>query len=100
MEVIRIIGENTQGVLPKVLSELVRRKVEVNRAFVERSDGKVEMVFEIRNSSLNGKLLHSLRNLQDVISVEYLKEKCICRLELSPEENCQTAFVASLRKDN
>ncbi|MBC7108137.1 MAG: hypothetical protein H5T41_05045 [Methanomassiliicoccales archaeon] len=100
MEVIRIIGENTQGIFPKVLSELVRRKVEVNRAFVERSNGKIEMIIELRNSSLNGKLLHSLRNLQDVISVEYLKEKYICRWELSPEENSQMTFVGPLGKDN
>ncbi|MCQ5375435.1 MAG: hypothetical protein NO474_02400 [Methanomassiliicoccales archaeon] len=98
MEIIRIIGENTQGIFPKVLSELVRRKVEVNRAFVDRSNGKIEMIIEVRNSSLNGKLLHSLRNLQDVISVEYLKEKYICHLELSPGENSQTTFVEPFGK--
>ncbi len=85
MEVIKVVGEDTQSVFPRVLAELVRRKVEVDKAFVGKVNGRFEMIFEVKNSFLNGKLLHAIRNLQDVVSAEFLKESYLCHWKVSPE---------------
>jgi len=84
MEVIKVIGEDTQSVFPRVLAELVRRKVVVDGVFVGKVEGRFEMIFEVKDSFLNGKLLHAIRNLQDVVSAEFLKESYLCHWEVSP----------------
>lgn len=93
MEVIRLVGNDVQGVLSRVLAELVRRKVDVDKAFVGKDQGRVTILLELKSSFLNGKLLHALRNLQDVLSFEYLKEDYFCYWELSPSSGTERVMM-------
>jgi hypothetical protein len=63
MEVIRVVVNDAQGVLTRVLAELVRRKVDVDKAFFGKEDDKVTIIIGIKKSVLNGKLLHALKNI-------------------------------------
>ncbi|MEM2979464.1 MAG: hypothetical protein QW083_03450 [Methanomassiliicoccales archaeon] len=96
MEVLRITGKNTQSIFPRVISELVRRKVELHRVFFHGDDAHVEMIIEVRNSSLNGKLLHALRAIQDVTSADYVENGLGCPWELDPRNELATKFTNSM----
>jgi len=95
MEVIRVIVNDAQGVLSRVLAELVRRKVDVDKAFFGSEDGKVTMIIEVRSTSLNGTLISAVQNLQDVLSAEYLKEDYLCHWELSPSTKSERVLMGT-----
>jgi hypothetical protein len=95
MEVIRLVVNDAQGVLSRILAELVRRKVDVDKAFFGKEHGKVTIIIEVKNAFLNGKLLHALRNLQDVTSAEYLKEDYLCYWEMSPSTKSEHVLMGT-----
>ena len=99
MEVIRVVVNDAQGVLTRVLAELVRRKVDVDKAFFGKEDDKVTIIIGIKKSVLNGKLLHALKNLQDVESVEYLKEDYHCYWDMSPSTDSERVVMGPNGKD-
>ncbi|MDD1773293.1 MAG: hypothetical protein LUQ14_01550 [Methanomassiliicoccales archaeon] len=93
MEVMRLVVNDAQGVLSRVLAELVRRKVDVEKAFFGKEDGKVVMIIEVKSASMNGTLLSALQNLQDVLSAEYLREDYLCHWELSPSMKSERVLM-------
>lgn len=95
MEVIRVVVNDAQGVLSRVLAELVRRKVDVDKAFFGREGGKVTMIIEVRSTSLNGALISAVQNLQDVLSAEYLKEDYLCHWELFPSTKSERVLMGT-----
>ncbi|MGD0056776.1 MAG: hypothetical protein ABSB83_02840 [Methanomassiliicoccales archaeon] len=95
MEVIRLVVNDAQGVLSRVLAELLRRKVDVDKAFFGKEDGKVTIIIEVKNAFLNGVLLYALRNLQDVLSAEYLREDYLCHWELSPSTKSERVLMGA-----
>lgn len=100
MEVIRVVVNDAQGVLSRVLAELVRRKVDVDKAFFGREDEKVTMIIEVRSASLNGTLISAVQNLQDVLSAEYLREDYLCHWELSPSRKTEKVVMGANGADS
>jgi len=84
MEVIKIVGNDSQGLFQRVLVELGRRKINVEKSFMARSRGLMTIIVEAETGNMNGRLLHALMALQDVNSAEYLTEDYFCFWETSP----------------
>lgn len=84
MEVIKIVGNDSQGLFQRVLVELGRRKIAVEKTFMARSKGLITIVVEADTGTMNGRLLHALMALQDVNSAEYVNEDYFCFWESSP----------------
>ncbi|MBI0582986.1 MAG: hypothetical protein ISF22_02030 [Methanomassiliicoccus sp.] len=86
MEVIKIVGNDSPGLFQRVLVELGRRKIEVEKSFMAREKGHIYIIVEAETGSMNGRLLHALMALQDVESAEYLSEDYFCFWETSPSK--------------
>ncbi len=84
MEVIKIVGNDSQGLFQRILVELGRRKLEVNKMFMAKSKGLVTIIIETDTGNMNGRLLHALMALQDVNTAEYLQENYFCFWENHP----------------
>lgn len=84
MEVIKVVGKDSQGFLQRVLVELGRRKIEVEKAFMARSGQLQTIIIEANTGNMNGRLLHALMALQDVNTAEYITEDYFCFWESSP----------------
>ena len=84
MEVIRIVGNESPGLFQRVLVELGRRKIEVDKMFVGRKGNQTTLIIEAKNCKENGRLLHALCSLQDVKSADYLQEDYFCFWGTSP----------------
>jgi hypothetical protein len=84
MEVIKIVANDSQGLFQRILVELGRRKIEVNKMFMARNKGLVTVIIEADTGTMNGRLLHALMALQDINTAEYLKENYFCFWESHP----------------
>jgi len=85
MELIKITGSDSPGLLQRVLVELGRRKLEVRKVFMSREDGQTTIMIEADVGGMNGKLLFALDALTDVVTAEYLKEGAYCLWESKPD---------------
>ncbi|NLT37244.1 MAG: hypothetical protein GXX95_03675 [Methanomassiliicoccus sp.] len=99
MEVIKIVGVDSQGLFQRVLVELGRRKINVEKAFMARSKGQITMIVEAETGGMNGRLLHALMALHDVNSAEYLNEDYFCFWESSPSKGSDYIIACSEDKD-
>ncbi len=81
MEVIQILARDSQSIFQRVFIELVRRKVRVNDAFLHKNDKMVTMIMSISRFSTRGEVMQALRNLEDVLSAEWLEENVECHWE-------------------
>jgi acetolactate synthase-1/2/3 large subunit len=84
MEVIKIVGCDSPGLFQRILVELGRRKIEVEKSFMAREKGKINIIVEAETGSMNGRLLHAIMALQDIESAEYIAEDYFCFWETSP----------------
>ncbi len=71
MEVIKVVGKDSQGLFQRILVELGRRKIVVEKTFMARSDDLQTVIIEANTGNMNGRLLHALMALQDVNTAEY-----------------------------
>ncbi|HOQ26104.1 MAG TPA: hypothetical protein PKX52_07565 [Methanomassiliicoccaceae archaeon] len=99
MELMKIVGNDTPGLFQRVLMELGRRKIDVEKAFMARSDGLITIVVEANTGTMNGRLLHALTALQDVVSAEYLNEDHFCFWESSPVKGSDYLLACGADKD-
>ncbi|WP_019177884.1 hypothetical protein [Methanomassiliicoccus luminyensis] len=84
MEVIKIVGNDSQGLIQRVLVELGRRKIRVEKTFMARTKGTITIIIEADTGSMNGRLLHAMMALQDVNTAEYIEDDYFCFWESSP----------------
>ncbi|NLI73198.1 MAG: hypothetical protein GX369_00280 [Euryarchaeota archaeon] len=82
----KIIGNDIPGLFQRVLVELGRRNIDVEKSFMARGDGLITIIVETNTGSINGRLLHAITSLQDVNSAEYLNEDYFCFWESCPEK--------------
>jgi hypothetical protein len=60
MELMKIVGNDTPGLFQRVLVELGRRKIDVEKSFMARSNGLITIIVEANTGNMNGRLLHAL----------------------------------------
>ncbi len=99
MEVIKIVGNDSPGLFQRVLVELGRRKIEIEKAFMARGKGQIHIIVEADTGSMNGRLLHALMALQDVESAEYIAEDYFCFWETSPSKGSDYIIACGQDKD-
>jgi len=99
MEVIKIVGNDSPGLFQRVLVELGRRKIEIEKSFMARGKGKIHIIVEADTGTMNGRLLHALMALQDVESAEYLSEDYFCFWETSPSKGSDYIIACGHDKD-
>lgn len=99
MEVIKIVGVDSQGFMQRVLVEFGRRKINVDKAFMACKEGRVTIILEADTGGMNGRLLHALMALHDVDSAEYLNEDYFCFWESSPSKGSDFIIACSEDKD-
>jgi hypothetical protein len=97
MEVIKIVGNDSPGLFQRILVELGRRKIEVEKSFMAREKGRINIMVEAETGTMNGRLLHALMALQDVESAEYLSEDYFCFWEASPTKG--SGFIIACGQD-
>ncbi|NLK25725.1 MAG: hypothetical protein GX307_03995 [Euryarchaeota archaeon] len=97
MELIKIVGNDSQGLFQRVLVELGRRKIDVEKSFMARSEGLITIIVEANTGNMNGRLLHALMALQDVKTAEYLSEEHFCVWESSPVKGSE--FIIACGSD-
>ncbi len=86
MEVIKIIGTDCPGLFQRILVEFSRRKVNIDKVFMARSNGHVTIIIEADTGAMNGRLLNAMMALQDVNLAEYVKDDFLCFWESSKEK--------------
>ena len=99
MELMKIVGNDSPGLFQRVLVELGRRKIDVEKSFMARNDGLITIIVEANTGSMNGRLLHALAALQDVNSAEYLNEDYFCFWESSPDKGSDFLVACGADKD-
>ncbi|MDW5562261.1 MAG: hypothetical protein SA339_03470 [Methanomassiliicoccus sp.] len=99
MEVIKIVGNDSPGLFQRVLVELGRRKIEIEKSFMARGKGQIHIIVEADTGNMNGRLLHALMALQDVESAEYLSEDYFCFWEASPSKGSDYIIACSQDKN-
>lgn len=99
MEVIKIVGNDTQGLFQRVLVELGRRKINVEKSFMARSGGLITIIVEANAGNMNGRLLHALMALQDVNTAEYLEDDYFCFWESSPTKGSKYIITCAQDKE-
>jgi len=99
MELIKIVGNNTQGLFQRVLVELNRRKINIEKSFMARGGDIISIIVEANTGNMNGRLLHALMALQDVTSAEYLDEDYFCFWESSPTKGSDFIIACGADKD-
>lgn len=99
MELIKIVGKDSPGLFQRVLVELGRRKINVEKSFMARGKGIVTMIVEANTGTMNGRLLHALMALQDVNTAEYLNDEYFCFWESSPTKGSDFIIACSADKD-
>ncbi|MFP4170382.1 MAG: hypothetical protein ACLFUV_05120 [Methanomassiliicoccales archaeon] len=95
MEIVQLVADESQGVFQRVLLELVRRKIEVDRALVSKGDGRITMVLAISNSPGRDKTLYALRSIQDVREARYLDGPVRCTWDIGSEEDMAIEYQGS-----
>ena len=86
MEIVQLVGRNSQGLYQRVFIELVRRKIAVEIAFMGNKESRVIMILGISNLPGKEKTLHALKAIPDVISAEYLSERVKANWEAIPQD--------------
>ncbi len=99
MEVIKIVGNDSQGLIQRVLVELGRRKINIEKSFIARNKGTITIIVEADTGTMNGRLLHALMALHDVNTAEYLTEDYFCFWESSPSKGSDFIIACSADKD-
>ncbi len=99
MEVIRIVGNGSPGLFQRILVELGRRKIEVNKMFVGSKGDLNTIIVELKANEHNGRLLHALTALQDVRSADYLEEEYYCFWGTSPEKGSDFLVIRGKDED-
>lgn len=85
MELIRITGDCSPGLVQRVMIELCRRGIEPEKMFMVHEGDKTTMFVEANVGKMNGRLLHALMGLQDIESAEYIHEDYCCFWKCSPD---------------
>jgi len=78
MEIVQVVGRDSQGLCQRVLIELVRRKITLETAVMGKKEGKMVMILGITNLPDKGKTLYALKAIPDVISAEWLNDRVRC----------------------
>ena len=99
MEVIKIVGNDSTGLLQRVLVELGRRKINVEKMFMARGKGLITIIVEANTGNMNGRLLHALMALHDVNTAEYISEEYFCFWESSPTKGSDYIIACGADKD-
>jgi hypothetical protein len=99
MEVIKIVGNSSPGLFQRVLVELGRRKICIEKSFMARDKDEITIIVEADTGSMNGRLLHALMALQDVIAAEYIAEDYFCFWETSPSKGSDYIIACGQDKD-
>jgi acetolactate synthase-1/2/3 large subunit len=99
MEVIKIVGNDSSGLHQRVLVELGRRKINIEKSFMARSKGTITIILEANTGNMNGRLLHALMALHDVNSAEYINEDYFCFWESSPTKGSDFIIACGADKD-
>ena len=86
MEIVQLVGRDSQGLCQRVLIELVRRKIVVETAVIGKKDGRVTMLLGISNLPGKGKTLYALKAIPDVVSAEYVNDRIRCNWEGVPQD--------------
>ncbi len=85
MEIVQVVGRDSQGLCQRVLIELVRRKITLETAVMGKKEGKMVMILGITNLPDKGKTLYALKAIPDVISAEWLNDRVRCSWEGVPQ---------------
>jgi chloramphenicol 3-O-phosphotransferase len=86
MEIVQVIGRDSQGLCQRVFIELVRRKVMVETAVMGKREGRMVMLLGLTNLPSKGKTLFALKAIPDVISAEWINDRVKCRWEAVPRD--------------
>jgi len=86
MEVVQVVGRDSQGLCQRVFIELVRRKIMVETAVMGKKEGKMVMILGLNNLPGKGKTLFALKAIPDVISAEWLNARVKCTWEAVPQD--------------
>lgn len=86
MEIVQVVGRDSQSLCQRVFIELVRRKIMVETAIIGKKEGKVIILLGITNLPGKGKTLHALKAIPDVLSAEYMNERVVCNWEAVPQD--------------
>lgn len=86
MEIVQLVGRDSQGLCQRVFIELVRRKIVVETAIIGKKGSKIIMLLGITNLPGKDKTLYALKAIPDVLSAEYIPEMVRCNWEAVPHD--------------
>jgi chloramphenicol 3-O-phosphotransferase len=95
MEIVQLVGRDSQGLCQRVFIELVRRKIMVETAVMGKKEGKIVMVLGLTNLPGKGKTLFALKAIPDVISAEWLSGRIRCAWEAVPQDGHSFDIIKS-----
>jgi chloramphenicol 3-O-phosphotransferase len=98
MEIVQLVGRDSQGLCQRVFIELVRRKINVETAIIGKKEGRVIMLLGITNLPGKGKTLYALKAIPDVLSAEYLNERVACNWEAVPQNGHTFDIIKSAKE--
>ncbi len=98
MDIVQVVGRDSQGLCQRVFIELVRRKVMVETAVMGKKEGKMVMVLGLTNLPGKGKTLYALKAIPDVISAEWLNGRIKCTWEAVPQNGSAFDIAKSLNE--
>jgi len=93
MEIVQVVGRDSQGLCQRVLIELVRRKITLETAVMGKKEGKMVMILGITNLPDKGKTLYALK-----ASAEWLNDRVRCSWEGVPQNGHSFDIERSTRE--
>jgi hypothetical protein len=96
MEVVQLVGKDSQGLCQRVFIEIVRRKATVEASVMGKKDNRVVMILGIDNFLDRDNILYALKAIPDVISAEWIEGRVKCDWEAMSHDGHSLDIVKSM----